>query len=295
MSPDSSKRDESLSLSCVKRSLHVRRKRLENRRLKAVSSREDLASLGDGNSADVSKLEDDARVCVAKKTRLANNEVVTVCQSRNDGDTELKTDACSDELPSNHSSLSSASSSSSENEGVPMLVGGGEVFGRGDKLRILPCLSHGSASVCGRRREMEDAVTVVPGFLNEETGLYDFFAVYDGHGGARVAQVCRERLHRLLAKEIEGREASEVATKREEDIKWEEVMLASFAKMDEEINGDEVVVEDGSSSLKTIGSTAVVALVGTEKVVVANCGDSRAVLSRGGVAIPLSRDHKVII
>ena len=40
------------------------------------------------------------------------------------------------------------------------------------------------------------------------------------------------------------------------------------------------------------GCTAVVALVTSEKVIVANAGDSRCVLSRGGRAIALSRDHK---
>lgn len=43
-----------------------------------------------------------------------------------------------------------------------------------------------------------------------------------------------------------------------------------------------------------MGSTAVVAVVGKEELVVANCGDSRAVLSRGGVVVPLSVDHKVL-
>ena len=42
-----------------------------------------------------------------------------------------------------------------------------------------------------------------------------------------------------------------------------------------------------------VGSTAVVAVVGQRRIVVANCGDSRAVLSRAGVAVPLSTDHKV--
>ena len=47
------------------------------------------------------------------------------------------------------------------------------------------------------------------------------------------------------------------------------------------------------SGFRTVGSTAVVAVVGRRRIVVANCGDSRAVLSRGGVALPLSTDHKV--
>lgn len=41
-----------------------------------------------------------------------------------------------------------------------------------------------------------------------------------------------------------------------------------------------------------VGSTAVVALVGRRRVWVANCGDSRAVLSRGGRAVQLTDDHK---
>jgi protein phosphatase 1G len=47
--------------------------------------------------------------------------------------------------------------------------------------------------------------------------------------------------------------------------------------------------EDTSSQA---GCTAVVALVTKQIIVVANAGDSRAVLSRGKKAIPLSHDHK---
>lgn len=153
--------------------------------------------------------------------------------------------------------------------------------------------SHGSVSFCGRRREMEDAVAVAPGFFRSNAGeadiRYDFFAVYDGHGGSAVAQACRERLHQLLAEEME-------VGGRVGDWKWKEVLESCFWKMDEEVlaeaeaAGDKVAV----SAAKMMGSTAVVAVVGTADVVVANCGDSRAVLSRGRVALPLSCDHKVI-
>lgn len=40
------------------------------------------------------------------------------------------------------------------------------------------------------------------------------------------------------------------------------------------------------------GCTAVVAMIRDGKVYVANAGDSRAVLCRGGTAVPLSNDHK---
>jgi protein phosphatase 2C family protein 2/3 len=41
-----------------------------------------------------------------------------------------------------------------------------------------------------------------------------------------------------------------------------------------------------------IGCTACVAIITKDKIIVANSGDSRAVLSEGGVAKELSEDHK---
>nr|XP_043618425.1 protein phosphatase 2C 51-like [Erigeron canadensis] len=141
------------------------------------------------------------------------------------------------------------------------------------------------SSVIGRRREMEDAVSVELGFVvttdNEENSnkkKFDFYGVYDGHGGSRVANACRERLHKLLAQEMIMMDIGEM------NKDWEGLMVESFAKMDEEVNE--------SDPLGSTGSTAVVAVVGDEEIVVANCGDSRAVLSRGGATLPLSNDHK---
>ncbi|TKY71023.1 phosphatase 2C 8 [Spatholobus suberectus] len=142
--------------------------------------------------------------------------------------------------------------------------------------------SHGFISVIGRRRVMEDAVKVVPGLVAAEqrSGGYDFFAVYDGHGGTLVANACRDRLHLLVAEEVMGESA-------EKGLDWCEVMLSCFMKMDREIG-----VGGGGGDGNTMGSTAAVVVVGKEEIVVANCGDSRTVLCRGGVAVPLSRDHK---
>eukprot|EP00878_Enallax_costatus_P000692 GHUV01000801.1.p1 GENE.GHUV01000801.1~~GHUV01000801.1.p1 ORF type:complete len:940 (+),score=301.24 GHUV01000801.1:405-3224(+) len=65
----------------------------------------------------------------------------------------------------------------------------------------------------------------------------------------------------------------------------EEVLREAFLRTDEEFS---------NSGLQAglVGSTAVVALVGTHRVWIANCGDSRAVLSRGGVAVQVTDDHK---
>uniref|UniRef100_A0ACD5VTB9 Uncharacterized protein n=1 Tax=Avena sativa TaxID=4498 RepID=A0ACD5VTB9_AVESA len=169
--------------------------------------------------------------------------------------------------------------------------------------RCPTCVSYGAVSVIGRRREMEDAVAVAPCFLAEKAvveggsgdvehgdGEEGFFAVYDGHGGSRVAEACRERMHVVLAEEVRLRRGDKAGSEDGEDsARWKEAMTACFARVDGEVGVD----DDTDTGEQTVGSTAVLAVVGPRRIVVANCGDSRAVLSRGGVPVPLSSDHKV--
>jgi protein phosphatase 2C len=80
-------------------------------------------------------------------------------------------------------------------------------------------------------------------------------------------------------------------------------MTQCFKRMDAEVGG--FCLEEGDCQAdnsrccpepiapETVGTTAIVAVVGACQIIVGNCGDSRAVLSRGGVAIPLSVDHNV--
>ncbi|XP_057525721.1 protein phosphatase 2C 51-like [Amaranthus tricolor] len=149
---------------------------------------------------------------------------------------------------------------------------------------------HGAVSVMGRRREMEDAITVEKDLVSRK---YDYFGVYDGHGGSQVAEACRDRMHSILLEEMERCETRMKINGCDEDkenVDWEKVMGKCFARMDEEVGrggGRADNVEE-----MTVGSTVVVAVVGREEVVVANCGDSRAVICRNGVAVPLSVDHK---
>ncbi|PNT17616.1 hypothetical protein POPTR_010G199600v4 [Populus trichocarpa] len=148
----------------------------------------------------------------------------------------------------------------------------------------------GMTSVRGRRRDMEDAVSIHTSFTTKNTS---FFGVFDGHGCSHVAMRCRDRLHEIVKEEVEG-------FKEEKSVEWKETMKRSFIKMDKEV--ENCCVEGDNSSncrceLQTpqcdaVGSTAVVAVVTPEKIIVSNCGDSRAVLCRNGDAIPLSSDHK---
>ncbi|KAJ1690295.1 hypothetical protein LUZ63_014450 [Rhynchospora breviuscula] len=153
---------------------------------------------------------------------------------------------------------------------------------------------HGMSSVCGRRRDMEDAVSVRPNFV--EVGCaYHFYGVFDGHGCCHVAVSCKDRMPEIVSEEMikKGGEA----VKGEEW--WKGVMERSFVKMDGEVSEGEgkPVSSNCPCVLRTqksdhVGSTAVVSVVGPKHIIVANCGDSRAVLCRDGTPVALSTDHK---
>ncbi|CAI8586190.1 unnamed protein product [Vicia faba] len=156
------------------------------------------------------------------------------------------------------------------------------------------CPKYGITSVCGRRRDMEDAVSVHPSFCKEKSEQnqkpFHFFGVYDGHGCSHVATMCKQRLHEIVDDEV---------NKEKEKVDWKSTMEKSFIRMDEEVLKSSKTTQSFTCKCElqtphcdAVGSTAVVAVVTPEKIIVSNCGDSRAVLCRNGVAIPLSTDHK---
>ncbi|KAJ1286192.1 hypothetical protein BS78_03G334100 [Paspalum vaginatum] len=153
---------------------------------------------------------------------------------------------------------------------------------------------HGVTSVCGRRREMEDAVSIRPDFL-PGASKHHFFGVFDGHGCSHVATMCQDRMHEVVADEHSKAASGE-------ETAWKGVMERSFARLDEQAaswatsrSRDEPACrceQQMPSRCDHVGSTAVVAVVSPTHVVVANAGDSRAVLSRAGAPVALSVDHK---
>ncbi|KAJ4788462.1 Protein phosphatase 2C family protein [Rhynchospora pubera] len=139
---------------------------------------------------------------------------------------------------------------------------------------------------------MEDAVKVQLAFTGTGHGkTYDFYAVYNGHGGCQIALECRERMHLIVAEEV-ARRWPMIGS---ESGYWEDTMVESFKRLDSEVAADqELTMDDGVEPglSKTIGSTALVAVVYEKMIIVANCGASRAVLCRGGSSVTLSSDHK---
>jgi len=91
-----------------------------------------------------------------------------------------------------------------------------------------------------------------------------------------------------------------------DETQWQQVMRACYGRVDAEVLSGGIVCKNDCATSEinnkcicgqritseAVGTTAVVAIVGSSQIVVANCGDSRAVLSRGGRPIVLSLDHK---
>lgn len=146
-----------------------------------------------------------------------------------------------------------------------------------------------------------------------------FFGVYDGHGGYQVripfivffkshaivilwsrydyvrnlvfqvANYCRDRLHLALNEELDIM-INNLDDNGSCEEKWRKAFTRCFLKVDDEIGGKaslELLAPE------TVGTTAIVALVCSSHIIVANSGDSRAVLYRGKEAMALSVDHKV--
>ncbi|KDP33806.1 hypothetical protein JCGZ_07377 [Jatropha curcas] len=157
-------------------------------------------------------------------------------------------------------------------------------------------VSWGFASVIGRRREMEDAVAVVPEFISctcdrvggctapgsttsAEISPIHFFGVYDGHGGSQVANYCKDRMHEVIAEEFDR----ETIDGYEWQKRWETTFSNGFERTDNEVLAE---------ASEMVGSTAVVVVLSGCQIITSNCGDSRALLCRTTQIIPLTVDHK---
>ncbi|KAG1680752.1 hypothetical protein FOA52_008085 [Chlamydomonas sp. UWO 241] len=115
----------------------------------------------------------------------------------------------------------------------------------------------------------------------------------NGHGDALLKACCGSddstATTAPAALDRDTGSADTVDYKQGDDLSWvscavEDALHDAFLKTDEEFATDE--------SAAITGSTAVVALIGRRRCWIANCGDSRAVLCRGGRAVQLTDDHK---
>jgi len=153
----------------------------------------------------------------------------------------------------------------------------------GDPADLPYELSHGSkergsrfavswADMMGRRDGMEDC-TVFRGSLGP-AGDMELYCVLDGHGGRRVATSAGSDLLVEIPRRIAAQPDTSAA----------DILRQTFRDIHQRIGEAEIGVMEGA--------TAVAVLILGSRLLVANVGDTRAVLSRNGVALRLSYDHK---
>ncbi|XP_051522300.1 integrin-linked kinase-associated serine/threonine phosphatase 2C isoform X2 [Myxocyprinus asiaticus] len=153
----------------------------------------------------------------------------------------------------------------------------------------------------GEREEMQDAHVLLPDMtasvmnLPSQVSRLAYFAVFDGHGGARASQFAAENLHLTLACKFPKGDVENL----EKLVR--KCLLDTFRQTDEDF------LKKASSQKPAWkdGSTATCVLVVDDVLYVANLGDSRAVLCRleqaedsvkgKCVTLALSKEHNPTI
>ncbi|CAN1800779.1 Probable protein phosphatase 2C 77 [Linum perenne] len=122
----------------------------------------------------------------------------------------------------------------------------------------------------GRREVMEDGYGVVLGHSN-----LAFFTVIDGHGGREAMEYVAENLGKNIVKAMEGDE--------EDVVVVEEAIRKGYLVTDTQF------LSQGIRS----GACAASVVLKNGELHIGNVGDCRVVLSRNGVATPLTVDHRL--
>lgn len=147
-------------------------------------------------------------------------------------------------------------------------------------------LIYGVSSMQGWRLSMEDAHSAILDLHHEATqnnngktsdigSRLSFFGVYDGHGGSKISEFTGEHIHKIIARQ---------ETFEKGDI--EQALKDGF------LATDRAILDDPEFGNDVSGCTVTVGIISSDKIYVANAGDSRGVLGIKGRAKPLSFDHK---
>jgi protein phosphatase 1B len=175
--------------------------------------------------------------------------------------------------------------------------------GEGNQLR------YGLSSMQGWRIEMEDSHCAVVSLPIKEFHDWSFFAVFDGHAGAKVSHYCSENLldsiiktensyfsnsnknsnNNSLNKSPNSKETNYINNSINlSDQKIREAIRQGFLDLDTKIRG----LEEFKNGDDKSGSTAVACLISPHFVFLINCGDSRGLLVRNNDVVLKTLDHK---
>ncbi|KAJ9146851.1 hypothetical protein P3X46_029071 [Hevea brasiliensis] len=144
---------------------------------------------------------------------------------------------------------------------------------------FLPIFRSGSSSEKGPKQYMEDEYICVDNLHQYFSRAINcpspvaFYGVFDGHGGVDAASFTRKNILNFIVEDSQFPSGMKKAIK------------SAFVKADH-------ALADTKAVDSSCGTTALTALILGRTMLIANAGDSRAVLGKRGRAIELSKDHK---
>ncbi|CAJ1975589.1 unnamed protein product [Sphenostylis stenocarpa] len=150
-----------------------------------------------------------------------------------------------------------------------------------NQMSLAPALRSGVWSDIGERPYMEDTHICIGDLANKfnynalSGDAVSFYGVFDGHGGKSAAQFVRDNLPRVIVEDVNF------------PLELEKVVKRSFLETDAAF-----LKSSSEEPSLSSGTTALTAIIFGRSLLVANVGDCRAVLSRHGRAIEMSKDHR---
>ena len=133
----------------------------------------------------------------------------------------------------------------------------------------------GAIIITGRADEDRAVVIKNLGDIDPKAAKHSLYAVYDGHGGSETVEYVAKNLHKKFVGSVHFPGNIPLA------------LSDSFLKTDEGLKAEGIGMKNGT--------TAVVAVVKPNReIIIANTGDSRAILARRSRAI-FARRYKVVL
>ncbi|XP_071727846.1 probable protein phosphatase 2C 47 [Rutidosis leptorrhynchoides] len=152
------------------------------------------------------------------------------------------------------------------------------------------CIRSGSHTDVGGRRQNEDEhiqiddLSMLLGDKYKRLHASSFYAIFDGHGGSEAASYVKDYTMKLFLDESNLPQAELVDDTLLKEL--QDYHRKAF------LQADKALADDRSIS-DYCGTTALSVLILYNRyLILANAGDSRAVVSRKGVAIQMSNDHR---
>jgi len=140
-----------------------------------------------------------------------------------------------------------------------------------------PPKDFGSYMTQGLRDGMEDELKL----YYDETHQHLYCGVFDGHGGSAAAQWLSRELHNVLNSHLQKDNSKPLTASLSDAFEDADKQLLAYLET------------QGTDILQNAGSTGTVALVRTDRVVLANVGDSQGFLLRKGQPFALATPHRV--